>query len=390
MKNLSQFRLAAMSLVCLHVSLFSGTLLADPAQVQRLIAEGKLDQALVMTNGELAEDANNVSYRFLKGLILTRQEKLDQALAIFTEITRTNPELPEPYNNLAVIYASKGDFEKARIALEQAINTHPAYATAHENIGDIYAKLASQAYNQALELDRDNNTAKAKLSLVNELFSQPQTIIAAAPTRVAARDETEQQSIRTTEPVQIASNEAPASPPVVKEATPVPLKESPVPVKEVVTPPPVQVARVEPPPPPVAVTPSRSEVSVKQPAVQSPSGAQTQVQTVAAVKQSVIEWSVAWSAQDINAYLAFYAGDFIPPEGRSIEQWRLLRQKRLSQPGSIKVSIADLVVELTTSTNARATFTQNYQSDVYSDRVKKTLVLKLENNRWQIVQEQTT
>lgn len=173
MKNLSQFRLAAMSLVCLHVSLFSGALLADPAQVQSLIAEGKLDQVLVITNGELAEDANNVSYRFLKGLILTRQEKLDQALAIFSEITRTNPELPEPYNNLAVIYASKGDFEKARVALEQAINTHPAYATAHENIGDIYAKLASHAYNQALELDRDNNTAKAKLSLVNELFSQP-------------------------------------------------------------------------------------------------------------------------------------------------------------------------------------------------------------------------
>jgi len=390
MKNLSQFRLAAMSLVCLHVSIYSGALLADPAQVQRLIAEGKLDQALVMTNGELAEDTNNVSYRFLKGLILTRQEKLDQALAIFTEITRTNPELPEPYNNLAVIYASKGDFDKARIALEQAINTHPAYATAHENIGDIYAKLASQAYNQALELDRDNNTAKAKLSLVNELFSQPQTIIATAPTRVAASDETEPQSVRTTEPEQIASNEAPASPPVVSEATPVPLKESPVPVKEVVTPPPVQVAKVDPPPQPVAITPQRTEITVKQPAVQAPADTQAQAQTVAAVKQSVIEWSVVWSAQDIDAYLAFYAGDFIPPEGRSIDQWRLLRQKRLSQPGSIKVTIADLVVELTTNTNARATFTQNYQSDVYSDRVKKTLILKLVNNRWQIVQEQTT
>jgi len=54
---------------------------------------------------------------------------------------------------IAVLYAGQGQYEKARQALEMAIRTHPSYATAHENLGDVYAKLASQAYDKALSLD---------------------------------------------------------------------------------------------------------------------------------------------------------------------------------------------------------------------------------------------
>jgi len=365
LNKLSQIKRIAFALGSLLLAVATFPALADPVQVQKLIADGKLDQALSMTNSELAKDSENVSYRFLKGLILTRQEKLGPARDIFIDITRTHPELPEPFNNLAVIYASLGDFDKAREALEQAINTHPAYATAHENIGDIYAKLASQAYNQALELDNQNNTAKAKLSLVNELFSVPQTIVQ--------------------QPVQLA--EAPAAPtvqPQVSPPGPVPVREVPVPPVQpnpapiVTASPPPQIPAV-PGPPPAQISPTEIK--------RVP---QAELQSVAMVKQGVIDWSAAWSAQDINAYLGFYAGDFTPPDGRSIAQWRLLREKRLSEPGTIRITIADLVVEMTGNTTAKATFTQNYQSDVYSDRVKKTLLLRLENGRWLITREQTS
>ena len=86
--------------------------------------------------------------------------KPDSAIAVFTELTEAYPELPEPYNNLAVLYANQNNFEKARNALEMVIRTHPSYATAHENLGDIYAKMASKAYDRALELDRGNRTTK--------------------------------------------------------------------------------------------------------------------------------------------------------------------------------------------------------------------------------------
>ncbi|HET7198006.1 MAG TPA: tetratricopeptide repeat protein, partial [Burkholderiales bacterium] len=117
--------------------------------------------------------------RFLKGLILTEQGKQAEAIDVFTKLTRDYPSLPEPYNNLAVIYASQGQYEKARAALEQSIRTHPSYATAYENLGDVYAKLASQAYGKALQLDASNTGAQNKLSLVRELVGEPK------PTAVA-------------------------------------------------------------------------------------------------------------------------------------------------------------------------------------------------------------
>ena len=100
---------------------------------------------------------------------------------MFTGLTEDFPELPEPYNNLAVLYASQGNYDKAKSALELAIHTHPSYATAHENLGDIYAQLASRAYDRALQLDKTNTTAQLKLAMVKDLFSSQKLAGASAP-----------------------------------------------------------------------------------------------------------------------------------------------------------------------------------------------------------------
>src|SRR5438309_7921590 len=118
--------------------------------------------------------------RFLKGLILTEQKRVPDAIQMFTGLTEDYPELPEPYNNLAVLYASQGNFDKAKSALELAIHTHPSYATAHESLGDVYAQLASRAYDRALQLDKSNTTAQVKLAMVKDIFN-PQKIGAATP-----------------------------------------------------------------------------------------------------------------------------------------------------------------------------------------------------------------
>src|SRR6266478_4423624 len=94
----------------------------------------------------IADNPRDARARFLKGLILTEQNKPNDAIKVFTALTDDYPELPEPYNNLAVLYASQGQYDKARKSLEMAIRTHPSYAIAHENLGDVYAKMASEAY----------------------------------------------------------------------------------------------------------------------------------------------------------------------------------------------------------------------------------------------------
>lgn len=158
----------------------------DVQDANKLFKQGHHAQAMEKVNAFLANNPRDAQARFLKGLILTEQGNTEDAIKAFTGITEDYPELPEPYNNLAVLYAGQGQYEKARSALEMAIRTHPNYATAHENLGDIYAMMASQAYDRALQLNRGNTSAKTKLALIRDLLSKNARTTAKPATAAAA------------------------------------------------------------------------------------------------------------------------------------------------------------------------------------------------------------
>ena len=143
----------------------------DLKDAQRLYGQGKLAPAMEKVDAFLKVQPRDPQGRFLKGLVLTEQKRVPEAIQVFTGLTEDFPELPEPYNNLAVLYASQGNYDKAKSALELAIHTHPSYATAHENLGDIYARLAALEYAHAAKLDKTNKTAPAKLALVRDLLA---------------------------------------------------------------------------------------------------------------------------------------------------------------------------------------------------------------------------
>ena len=145
----------------------------DYADVNQLMRSGKSSEALAKAEQFITAKPRDPQMRFLKGVLQTEAGRTADAIATFTKLTEDYPELPEPYNNLAVLYAGQSQFDKARAALEMAIRINPAYATAHENLGDVYAKLASQAYGKALQLDANNSGVKPKLALIRELFSTP-------------------------------------------------------------------------------------------------------------------------------------------------------------------------------------------------------------------------
>jgi len=173
------------------------------ADVNRLVRSGQLNEALAKADQYLATKPRDPQMRFLKGVIQTEGGKPTEAIATFSKLTEDFPELPEPYNNLAVLYAGQSQFDKARAALEMAIRTNPSYATAHENLGDVYAKLASQAYSKALQLDAGNTAVAPKLSLIRNLFAA------------------DSKGVRPTPPVTVAAAPAPA-PAVTPAARPAP------------------------------------------------------------------------------------------------------------------------------------------------------------------------
>jgi Flp pilus assembly protein TadD len=146
---------------------------AEQAEVSRLLRAGQFTEALAKADQHLAANPKDAQMRFLKGVVQSESGRTTEAMTTFTDLTREFPELPEPYNNLAVLQANQGQFEKARVSLEMAVRTNPSYATAHENLGDVYAKLAAQSYARAQQIDPANITAGPKLNLTRSIFAPP-------------------------------------------------------------------------------------------------------------------------------------------------------------------------------------------------------------------------
>ena len=144
------------------------------SEARQLVTEGRLPQALAKVDALIAANPKDPQYAFLRGVILSAQHKTEEAIQVFTRLTEQYPELPEPYNNLAVLYARQGHDEKARAALDMAIRTNPDYATAYENLGDVDAALARKAYQKSLRLDPSRKDAiEPKLALIDKLLPNP-------------------------------------------------------------------------------------------------------------------------------------------------------------------------------------------------------------------------
>lgn len=129
---------------------------APYADVDRLVRAGQLEQALQKADNHLASQQRDPQMRFLKGVILAQQGRSKEAMDLYTQLTRDNPELPEPFNNLAVLQAAQNQLDEARASLEMAIRLNPGYATAQQNLGDVYANLAGRAWTRSLQLEPTN------------------------------------------------------------------------------------------------------------------------------------------------------------------------------------------------------------------------------------------
>lgn len=352
-RRMNKFRLRpvlnkTVALSGLLAALYVSPVLADDyTDVSKFMRAGQYAEALSRAESFLGRNPRDAQMRFLKGVILTEQNKSADAISVFTKLTEDYPGLPEPYNNLAVLYAASGQYEKARIALDAAIRTNPSYATAYENLGDVHAKLASQAYDKALQLDSGNANAKSKLTLVRSLVGNASvaTAKAPAPTVVA----------KAPEPAPAAAPAKPAPAQPAPAATPAPAAAPPVVKAE-------PAARPEP--------------------------KQTQNDDRDDVLKVVNGWARAWSSQDVKGYLNFYGNDFQTPRGVARKAWEEDRRARIAGKGSISVKVEAPQVSISGNT-ATVRFRQVYISDRLTANTRKTLVLSRQGGKWQIRQETT-
>jgi tetratricopeptide (TPR) repeat protein len=354
-----------------HTVLLTGALLLcasigayadDIEDANQLFKQGQRSQALDKVNGYLANKPKDAQARFLKGLILTEQGQTADAIKIFSALTDDYPELPEPYNNLAVLYAGQGQYDKARLLLEMAISTHPSYATAHENLGDIYAKMASQAYDRALQLDHGNTATQTKLAMIQNLFAGG-TRNKETPVRNTPVPSKAEGPILSKVEGPVLSNVGEAAPVIAEGSPPEPAQPAP------------------------AATATTTATKIESSA--SPPKRADKKESSREALKTVMAWAAAWSARNTDKYLSFYADDFKTPGGETRATWEAARREHISKPKHIHIGIRNMTIQFTDSDHATVKFRQSYHASHLKTSGNKALLMVKSGNKWLIQEERS-
>ncbi len=317
------------------------------SQLQQALDSRHYDQAATLGLTLLRQQPQNVQAKFLTALAfqLNGQQKI--AARQYQELIKLAPKLPEPRNNLAMIYMNEGKYDQAIDLLVATLNTHPAYATAWKNLKKLYQGLASEAYRKALSKEKNPRSVmdKIHLSALTKLYSTP---TAKTPATLVA-------SAERPRPIQHK--------PVPKLA----IAPTPPTKPQQVTPQPAQSTKPIPPVTPVKATPPKPQAT-----------------PVDAIRQ----WAQAWSNKNFARYLEAYRDNY-KDRKPSHQAWVAYRRSRILKPGFIHVVVDRFKTKSASATRAIIDFRQQFSSPNYKDRVIKRLYLSKINGQWKITREKT-
>lgn len=322
-------------------------------------------------------------------------DKLDQALSSwqngddnhalmeFQRLLELYPHDPRIYNNLAVMYAARGEYELARQYLEQGLKTDADFYAIYENLAAIYTEMARNSYVKALQLTPQRFELSLSLIGSQGVVPMPQTTAITTPD---------------SEPLIPQEGESPAT--VDTPETTVEQDSSRL------------IAATEPPPeqqsfvvvtempdlPQPAVDASEQKVdrrhnnvmveaaSLKNESAEIITEQKPETEPATAFLQ---RWAGSWSEQNIAAYLACYDEAFIPDNGMTRKAWETQRRRRISRPAKIEVTLNEIRQQPVEDGRVQVELIQDYQSDRYRDRTRKVFLLREGPAGWTILSERS-
>lgn len=269
----------------------------------------------------------------------TRTKGLPAAIAQLQSVQRQDPSNLLVANQLAILWAAAGDFDKSRETLEQALSLHPDTALAFLNLRELASQQFAQAYAKAIGQSPPANPLKleagglelASVSAAASAFDR------AEAERKAALAEAQRAAER------LAQEQARA------EAA--------------------RLAEAKAPPP-------RADAAPGAPA----HGAD-------AVIAALGEWAEAWSAKDFQKYSDTYSESFKNAQFSSKKAWLDFRRPRIIGKTSISVEIEAIKVDFVAKDKARVSFSQRYESGNLKLNTRKNVAMVMEDNQWRIQSE---
>jgi tetratricopeptide (TPR) repeat protein len=126
-----------------------GTTANSPAE-----AKPSIDKAI-----ELSKKASDGERRYIEAVLLTRAQKLDEALTIFTDLSKQYPDERMVQMLLGQVYTNQGKLDEAKAAFERAIQLDGSTPRVYTFIGNI--SLLKGDYSKAREMFKVSLSKKA-------------------------------------------------------------------------------------------------------------------------------------------------------------------------------------------------------------------------------------
>jgi len=294
------------------------------AAIQTLIEQGNTTLAITKLQKLLKDEPSHYQAWFLLGVNQAEKRQFDDAITAFRHVIALQPKLAEPHNNLAVIYNETGEFQAAVDELEASIALKPGYLTAQENIGDLYIKLAADAYRKILA-NNDNPILQRRyqrlLHIRDDATSDSNTGQTSTVTPTVTSD-----------PPSAASNiqQAASTPKITTQAN----------------------------------KPTHS------------------------VLKALEAWRLAWSHQNIVTYFAAYSDEFqFNEKFSSLEKWKDYKAWAIGKRTFIQISIENIVVSMAAEDVRQLNFVQHFKSDSFNSDNNKEMLFKQTPDGWKIIRE---
>ncbi len=276
-----------------------------------------------------ASSDDEIAKRFSEAQRLASQGQVTQAISAYQSLIQSNPQLPEAYNNLAALYLKQNNTKQAKHILEQGLHAHKGYGVLYESLTTINVAMARKAYGKALQIDLAPSAITiSSLSLINNSQSRKKSTI-----------------VISKEDKPLKNNKVHAEKPQIKAKLSREIK--------------------------------RASVATKA------------TKNAEAIETILQAWSAAWSAQAIDMYLSFYHKQYKPSNGLSHKSWVQSRKYRLKKPSWIKIALSDFEIKKNTGKQAIVNFKQLYQSNSFSDKSSKQVVLIYTDDGWRIFREKS-
>lgn len=299
------------------------------------------------TTFALPANNDDLARKFSQAQQLSSEGKIDEAISIYQAIIKSQPLLPEAYNNLAALYLKQNNTQQAKLILEQGLHAHKGYGVLYESLTAINVAMARQAYSKALQIEvKPSDITIATLSLDKETLNRKSQPIVISKEQGSANDTLLKKpaTVKAVEKDQTSIDEKDVVDAIASEA--------------------------------INREPARNALKVPESSAESP--------------ETILQaWSAAWSAQAVDVYLSFYHKHYKPANGMSRRSWEQSRRYRLKKPSWIKISLSDLNVMKNTGKQAVVSFKQAYSSNSFRDVSDKQVVLIYTDDGWRIYREKS-